>query len=824
FRRTVFCAALVLCSAVRVHGQDKQTLPDDLGQLIEMKTGLLEQYSQVSKSGPADKAIDVLRQIVNIHRKAVQVAEANQESEEIQSQLRNVYANDTEFLADQLFERREFSEAASLRNELYEYYRDALGNEHQSSQQMRWQAMLADKLSKAPRGRQVAYMVALGSKPQAVEALQKGEADVAEQIYLQLINAEVAVLGETHPNVAVDLNEYGRTLWMQQKYSEAESAYQRSLKAREASTGKDLQYATTTFNLGRVYQDTQRYTDAEKMYLQTASIEEPVLGSRNESFLQTLQQLASLYDIMGDKARRDSIQQRIASADPLATVLSHLSKNTYAAAAIRPSSLRDDPDLVLLPFEIAEAAGQQAMGLSPFDVEAVVAFTTLPMSDPLINFGFLFKLKDGVDAPYPWRQEGKSEVVEFGDGQQYFRSTSENSGKCAAEFTDGTVLVGTEEAVRQCLNRAGGGTVGNLLLADQELGQIISAADIRLVRGFVVAGLQQTPPLPAELEPLKSVPNDVDTARLRLNVGDGIRLSLNLDTTNADAARRTAETLNTTIDFGIQAGMQQLEAEIGTADPVQAATAAYVRRIGDSYLSRLRPTVNESTVTIEAQLDHASVIAPTAVALLIPAIGAAHEAAERTKDKNSLKLIGLAMHNFHETHGRFPARANYGAGGEPLLSWRVHLLPFLDESDLYNQFRLNEPWDSEHNLPLSEQMPAIYRCSELKDASRTVILTADGPGTMMEGNNGIPINAVTDGTSNTIMVLEANADRAVVWTKPDDLPFDPQDPANGLGTIRSVGFQAAMADGSVRLIPFDIDAETLKNLIQRNDGQPISDF
>ncbi|MCA9084289.1 MAG: DUF1559 domain-containing protein, partial [Planctomycetaceae bacterium] len=187
-------------------------------------------------------------------------------------------------------------------------------------------------------------------------------------------------------------------------------------------------------------------------------------------------------------------------------------------------------------------------------------------------------------------------------------------------------------------------------------------------------------------------------------------------------------------------------------------------------------------------------------------------------------MIGLAMHNYHEVYGRFPARANYDADGRPLLSWRVHLLPFLEQNSLYEQFHLNEPWDSEHNLPLAEQMPAVFRSQQFSDATRTVFLTLDGVGTAMESTEGRKLAEFTDGLSNTLLVVEANAENAVTWTKPEDLPFDPTTPGNGVGAIRDNGFLGLLSDGAVRLIPADLPADTLRNLMQRNDGQVVPEF
>ena len=127
------------------------------------------------------------------------------------------------------------------------------------------------------------------------------------------------------------------------------------------------------------------------------------------------------------------------------------------------------------------------------------------------------------------------------------------------------------------------------------------------------------------------------------------------------------------------------------------------------------------------------------IALLLPAVQQAREAARRSQCLNNLKQLGLALHNYHDTFNAFPARANYDESGNSLLSWRVHLLPYLEQNELYEQFHLDEPWDSEHNLTLVQMMPEVYQSKSFNDSEKTVFLTADGAGTMMEGTEGISI-------------------------------------------------------------------------------------
>lgn len=210
------------------------------------------------------------------------------------------------------------------------------------------------------------------------------------------------------------------------------------------------------------------------------------------------------------------------------------------------------------------------------------------------------------------------------------------------------------------------------------------------------------------------------------------------------------------------------------------------------------------------------------VALLTPPVEAARAAAQRAQSMNNLKQLALAVHIYHDTHKAFPP-AHTAKDGKPLLSWRVHLLPYLEEQDLYDQFKLDEPWDSEHNKKLIVKMPKVFTNPSLSlDPGMTAYLAPTGKEMAFHADRKTAIFDITDGTSNTIMIVEANADRAVTWTAPDDLPIDLEKPLSGLGTTFEGGFLAAFCDGSVRFISEKVDPKTLSLLFQMADGKPIN--
>jgi hypothetical protein len=217
---------------------------------------------------------------------------------------------------------------------------------------------------------------------------------------------------------------------------------------------------------------------------------------------------------------------------------------------------------------------------------------------------------------------------------------------------------------------------------------------------------------------------------------------------------------------------------------------------------------------------------PMAVAPLFFFVGARHSMAfsgPNPQSMNNLKQIALAMLNYESAMGHFPTAYTADKAGKPLLSWRVAILPYLDQDALYRQFHLDEPWDSPNNMRLIKTMPAIFRspASHLPPGV-TNYLTLRCKESVFPGKEEIGMRDITDGLSNTLMVVEADDAKGVVWTKPDDLNFDAKRPFAGLGGLWPSGFLAALCDGSVRsFMPSRISPATMQALVGRADGNVV---
>ncbi len=249
----------------------------------------------------------------------------------------------------------------------------------------------------------------------------------------------------------------------------------------------------------------------------------------------------------------------------------------------------------------------------------------------------------------------------------------------------------------------------------------------------------------------------------------------------------------------------------------------------------LKPAVRNSNALMVAKMDLQ--IGPQPLALVGPLIAlmdlsmskAREEAKAKTEkyiSANNLKIIGLAVHNFYSNYNRFPSDIVDKKTGKPLLSWRVAILPYLEHEALYKQFKLDEPWDSPNNIQLVKKLPKVYSALgkieiDEKGNALTQYLGIRGPGCLFEPNDQIRIGAITDGTSNTIMIVEAK--KGAVWSKPEDFDFNDTKliNINVLGGVFPGGVHTVFCDGSVRFLSDKTSPDLLKALFTRAGSEII---
>lgn len=213
---------------------------------------------------------------------------------------------------------------------------------------------------------------------------------------------------------------------------------------------------------------------------------------------------------------------------------------------------------------------------------------------------------------------------------------------------------------------------------------------------------------------------------------------------------------------------------------------------------------------------------------------------QQSQTEKNLKQIGIALHEFAFENRQslpppflrpraFPRRPGDVGQGRPGLllkrglSWRVSMLPYLGHRELYAKFRLEEPWDSEHNKKLIREMPDVYRHPAMSETGEgmTHFQFVTGPKTLHGAPRPLRLEIISDGTTNTIFVMDAKT--PVIWTAPEDVEYsEASDPRLLLNDVfLPKGYLVLMVDGSIHRVPKDISEKTLRNAIMHNDGNVL---
>lgn len=204
--------------------------------------------------------------------------------------------------------------------------------------------------------------------------------------------------------------------------------------------------------------------------------------------------------------------------------------------------------------------------------------------------------------------------------------------------------------------------------------------------------------------------------------------------------------------------------------------------------------------------------------------------ADALKGQNNLKQIGLALFNSADAMQRFPSDVT--PAGEPKAwSWRVQILPYIEQEELFKKLDLKAGWDSPENKAVLEKaaMPKVFEVPGRPAKKGETYFrsftspkgTKAGRAWLVAGEKGPRLPAdIADGTSNTFAVVEAG--ESVPWYAPDTLTYDPQKPLPQLGGKDAKTFLVLMADGSVRPVRRDADEKVLRALITRDGGEVVT--
>ena len=515
----------------------------------------------------------------------------------------------------------------------------------------------------------------------------------------------------------------------------------------------------------------------------------------------------------GPAAQTDSKSR--ATADAKHVTLQYVTPRYFAAVVIHPDVLLRSPSGRMMPIEMLQSL---VMSDPPIDLSQV--------DELLLLFGMDRSFEPVFGAVCHFKKSCPREAImahlepiaaEPRNGMPVVYRVRQIDGAHAALPDDRTLIVSAENELRDMLfgRRASGPLARQLesLDCDAAVTALWALAPVRGLQYLALSALESSSP---EVEEIAAVAELLSAAELdlRLNPEAEVRLVL-----KAEGEDSVAE-LEQRFDRALAAAGRRLEAEIfpgrdGERSPPADRELRYLRRLASQLIGAVERRRDDDYLELRVKGD-ALVAASVGVVVADCLSGdSGHDPSLQAmrKSQSNLQRIGEGLTEYHRLHHKLPHPSN-DRDGKPLLSWRVHLLPFVGEQELYERFHLDEPWDSEHNRALLSQMPDTYRNMEPVRGETTTYLLATGPAALYSPGKTVSLDDLDLGNTATILVVEANSARSIAWTKPGDFAFDPRDIFAGLGGQRKGGFLALMAGGTVDFIDFTTSPDKVRELFR----------
>jgi hypothetical protein len=508
----------------------------------------------------------------------------------------------------------------------------------------------------------------------------------------------------------------------------------------------------------------------------------------------------------------------------LPTDLALVPGDAFAFFTIRVADLWQDEGTKHLRTEFAKnypdeyKAVEKSVGVPPADIERLTfAITKTPGPG---DDGPVFAILVTTTKPYDKAKLLAELVPECKEQAHKGRTLHVLAGAAVCPIDKTTFLMGALETVQEVLEKAGKD-------ADNPLSPALAlaAGKHHITAGMRPALLLATigNMIPPEVEGFKPL-LEAQAAYATIDLGKEARLEGRLVCAGESEAKDSATAAKSLLALAQQLGFPQAEAAL---DKAPKGKVDNFKKLFNEFTAALKDMPIEAKgrelplkLTLKADV-------PGISKGLLEGFSFVRGAAGRVQSSNNLKQMVLAMHNMADANGGTWLPAAIYKDDKPLLSWRVAILPYVEQDALYQQFKLDEPWDSPNNKKLLDKMPRVYMTEDQAEKAEKMLPTTThyrvfhGKGAAFEGTKGLAFPAeFTDGTSNTIAIVEA--EQAVPWTKPEELPFDPKKDPPKLGLKGATSFNAALCDGSVRTLNKDIDKDTLKALITRNGGEVVN--
>ncbi len=502
--------------------------------------------------------------------------------------------------------------------------------------------------------------------------------------------------------------------------------------------------------------------------------------------------------------------------------LSLVTPDDFAAIVIRPRRIAQSPLVAELLKDETITERIKKFGIDPSEVEQIVVLLRMVAIQPgqreqmpvtIVRFTHDVDAKEVLTKVQAAGPPGAEPIREVKVGGKTCFDLGGPDAPMAYAPSKNSIVLTSKESMAAVVSAAEpkGPLLERLQKAepDNDVIVVLKPDAVPDIDSFIKAAKKGTPPL--DLGAAKGLQGG--TATFNLTAPSMLRAVL--DAKDAEAAGNVNEMLQQAMRL---AGGGLALAKQGLPKEDQARFAPLLK-LANQLLDGAKTTKSGSQVTLDVKrpeiLDSAGA---SIIAAVQQSMMEARTADRRNQQMYNMKHISVAMLNYESVYQSFPP-ATIEKDGKPLLSWRVAILPYLGQRALFGQFHLDEPWDSPHNVEVAKKMPPIFQSPDSPSEGKTRVMLFTGRGAAFDGGKQIRMMDIRDGTSATLLCVEAGPEKAVPWTKPEDLPFDPENPLAALGKVSPQGFIAAFFDGSVQQL--NVDNQTLKALITPDGGERV---
>ncbi len=483
------------------------------------------------------------------------------------------------------------------------------------------------------------------------------------------------------------------------------------------------------------------------------------------------------------------------------------------------------PGLDWLPLEVAQAWSESKLGLNPMDILEIKSVMGMPTGPGQQSTGILITLAEDYDPSKISAELLGNPPTETIAGRTVHIVAGAKPTLYLATLSPKKYLLANRNMLEPMLQASGEGPIGDLIrqnaMGDSGSQSAIVMEPLRpLLASMLENAREEIPPEFADLLQLPELVNAILTNTS--TDGQSHTMGVELLCKDEEAATQVRQILERSIKVGraqlIAAASQNIRGE----GRMPAAQLAYLTRIANFIVGKIRPVQENDRVVVRVTADIPLATSGVLVGLLLPAVQAAREAARRMTASNHMKQIGLGVHNYHAAYKKMPGPIR-DKKGKALLSWRVAILPFIEEQALYERFHLDEPWDSDHNIQLVDEIGDVFSDPSLPlPKGQTVfrMMAGEKVGVKLEGETRF--RDFLDGLSNTIMCMEVSPDHAVVWSNPE--PFQPnmENPNADMGKAHPGGCHVLMYDGAVVFFTHSVDSDLFRGMLTRAGGEVVN--